>query len=141
MKIITLLLNLETFARIFNMIIFLPRNSEQYDRVVDKLASASGADKETVSSVFSQIVRYLPKDRTWVTKRHVVNSIKKTLANGVADKKMQDIQLDYLVKEFRKDPSNPQVIKALQQRADAGLQAAKDALANPNGLTVVDNKA
>lgn len=109
----------------------LPVTSEEFDSLVDKLVKRHNFDKQQTVSILAQIIRFLPKDQMYVPMKHIIHSLLKVQANDVADKKLDELKLEYLIAEYNKDQSNPQVITALQKLADSGSQLAKDALAAP----------
>jgi hypothetical protein len=73
----------------------------------------------------------------YVPRSHIVQAIQKIAANQVADEQYAKLQLSFLKRKYAEDPSDPQVIKALQGLAEKGNTEAGDLLASPIPLRSV----
>lgn len=113
----------------------LPRTSQEFDRLVKKFLKYG--DEETVISILAQTIRYTAKEQMYVPKQQIINSIQKIYANEVADKKLEQMKMDFLIRKYKEDPADPQVLKALQTMADAGNEDAKEMLSAPVPLRSV----
>jgi hypothetical protein len=109
----------------------LPTTSEQFDNLVAKIARKYEFTWDEITGVLIQTIRFAAKDQMYVSRSKFISSLEKIRANAVSDEKMKGLQLSYLTKAYKEDPSNPQVIQALQQLADQGNEVAKDLLAAP----------
>jgi hypothetical protein len=113
----------------------LPQTVHEFDRLVDQFRKYG--DEETVVAIIAQTVRYAAKEQMYVPRDHIVHSIQKIAANEVADKKLEELKLAFLVKKYMEDPADPQVLKALQKLADEGNHDAKELLEAPVPLRSV----
>lgn len=122
----------------FERKIYLPRDSEQYDALVEKVVKRFKLkDKHHAAALISGAIRHIPNEEAQTTIKFLGHYVLKNLANYVAYHKAEELKheasITNLVNEIEKDQFNQEAWDKLDKAAEEGSEAAKKALMKLEG--------
>lgn len=117
----------------FERKIELPTTLDGFDHLVDQVMQKHKlTDKHHAAAIISVAIRHLPNDKATTTINYLGQSVKKNLANYVANHKASELkhaaEINQLADLLAVDPNNMQARDGLQKAANEGSKQALDAL-------------
>lgn len=121
----------------------LPQTLAEFDTLVEKVCKRYKLqDSNHAAAIISVAIRHIPNDKSYTTLEYLGQTVQKNIANHIADHKSQMLrhgaEIEMLLSKIKENPLDQQSRDALQKAANDGSEAALNAIASLEVVSLVN---